>query len=125
MVIAYEPVWAIGTGEVAKPNQAAAAVDYIRSYVRDIFDEPTVKQLRVLYGGSVVPDVAHGFLNVPGVDGFLVGGASLNYRSFTDIIESAHRWQREAEREHTRELRIAAIVKPDAQLIRNHCHRDQ
>ena len=99
MVIAYEPVWAIGTGEVAKPNQAEEAVSYIRSYVNDVFGKKAADELRILYGGSVVPDVIHGFLNVPGVDGFLVGGASLNYRSFTDIVESAHRWQREADEE--------------------------
>ena len=99
MVIAYEPVWAIGTGEVAKPSQAEEAVSYIRSYVNDVFGKKAADELRILYGGSVVPDVIHGFLNVPGVDGFLVGGASLNYRSFTDIVESAHRWQREADEE--------------------------
>lgn len=99
MVIAYEPVWAIGTGEVAKPDQAQEAINYIRSYVKDVFGEKAAEEIRILYGGSVVPDVIHGFLNIPGVDGFLVGGASLNYRSFTDIVESAHRWQREADEE--------------------------
>lgn len=97
MVIAYEPVWAIGTGDVATPDQAKMAVDYIRSYVADVFGKPAAKGLRILYGGSVVPDVVHGFLNVEGVDGFLVGGASLNYHSFSSIVNSAHRWQREAE----------------------------
>jgi triosephosphate isomerase len=96
MVIAYEPVWAIGTGDVAKPSQARMAADYIRSYVRDVFGPSAADDLRILYGGSVVPDVIHGFLNVKGIDGFLVGGASLNYQSFAGIIDSAHRWQREA-----------------------------
>lgn len=97
MAIAYEPVWAIGTGDVAKPDQTADAINYIRSYVRDVFNKEASKELRILYGGSVVADVVHGFLNIPGVDGFLVGGASLNYRSFADIIASARRWQRESE----------------------------
>jgi triosephosphate isomerase len=96
-VIAYEPVWAIGTGDVARPDQVAAAVAYIRGYVEDVFGKDASDGLRILYGGSVVPDVVHGFLNVKGVDGFLVGGASLNYRSFSEIIESARRWQRERE----------------------------
>jgi triosephosphate isomerase len=95
MVIAYEPVWAIGTGDVAKPDQAKAAVDYIRSYVKDVFGKDAADGLRVLYGGSVVPDVVHGFLNIEGVNGFLVGGASLNYHSFSGIVSSANRWQRE------------------------------
>lgn len=94
-VIAYEPVWAIGTGDVAKPAQAEAAMDYIRSYVNDVFGEKAAKEVRILYGGSVVPEVVQGFLDIQGVDGFLVGGASLNHHSFSAIIESAWRWQRE------------------------------
>jgi triosephosphate isomerase len=97
MVIAYEPVWAIGTGDVAKPDQVAGVVDYIRCYVKDVFGESAGKNVRILYGGSVVPDIIHGFLNIRGVNGFLVGGASLNYHSFADIINSARRWQREQE----------------------------
>lgn len=97
MVVAYEPVWAIGTGDVAKPDQAKMAVDYIRNYVKDVFGQPAADEIRVLYGGSVVPDVIHGFLNVKGVDGFLVGGASLNYHSFSNIVDSSYRWQREHE----------------------------
>lgn len=99
-VIAYEPVWAISDGSnytehiVAKPDQVGAAVDYIRRYITDVFGEKAGKQVRVLYGGSTVPDVVTGFLDVKGVDGFLVGGASLNYQAFADIIEAAWRWQR-------------------------------
>ena len=95
MVIAYEPVWAIGTGDVAKPDQVEIAMEYIRSYVADVFSEKAAKGVRVLYGGSVVPDIVQGFLDIPGVDGFLVGGASLNYHSFSSIASSAWRWQRE------------------------------
>jgi triosephosphate isomerase (TIM) len=96
MVIAYEPVWAIGTGENAKPDETAESVDYIRSYIQDVFGPKAATGLRVLYGGSVTPEVIHGFLEVPGVDGFLVGGASLNYHSFAGIVSAAYNWQREA-----------------------------
>lgn len=94
-VIAYEPIWAIGTGDVAKPDQVEGAVSYIRSYVTDVFGPKAGKGVRILYGGSVVPDVIAGFLEVPGVDGFLVGGASLNYHSFSEIITATRRWQRD------------------------------
>ena len=101
MVIAYEPVWAISDGSnfkehlMAKPDQVSAAVKYIRSYVSDVFGERAGKEIRILYGGSTVPDIISGFLEVPGVDGFLVGGASLNYHLFSEIIEAAYRWQRQ------------------------------
>ncbi|HET7827413.1 MAG TPA: triose-phosphate isomerase [Candidatus Saccharimonadales bacterium] len=94
IVIAYEPVWAIGKENVTKPSQAEAAVEYIRRYVKDIFGDPASDRVRVLYGAGVVPEMVHGFLNIPGIDGFLVGHESLNYHIFSQIIESARRWQR-------------------------------
>lgn len=105
MVIAYEPVWAISDGTnfkehiMAKPDQVESAVKYIRGYVNDVFGERAGKEVRILYGGSTVPDIVSGFLSVPGVDGFLVGGASLNYQSFADIVGAAHRWQRQGKEE--------------------------
>ncbi|HVS79064.1 MAG TPA: triose-phosphate isomerase [Candidatus Saccharimonadales bacterium] len=105
MVIAYEPVWAISDGSnfkehlTAKPDQVAEAVKYIRGYVKDVFNEKAAEKLRILYGGSTVPEVVSGFLDVPAVDGFLVGGASLNYHLFSEIVENARKWQRRNEEE--------------------------
>lgn len=101
IVIAYEPVWAISDGTnfsdhfIAKPQQVAEAVDYMRRYIKDVFSEKASSQVRFLYGGSTVPDVVQGFLDVPGVNGFLVGGASLNYHTFSSIVQACHRWQRQ------------------------------
>lgn len=105
MVVAYEPVWAISDGSnfkehlLAKPDQVSDAVEYIRRYVKDVFGEKASKRIRVLYGGSTVPEVVSGFLDVPGVDGFLVGGASLNYHLFSEIVNKARNWQRQREEE--------------------------
>lgn len=95
VVVAYEPIWAIGAGNVAaKPDQVRVAVDYIRSYVSDVFSKAAVKQMRVLYGASVEPEMVAGMLSETGIDGFLVGRQSLNYHSFASIVEAARRWQR-------------------------------
>lgn len=97
VVIAYEPVWAIGKENVAKPYQILEVVDYIRRYVADIFGAKAGKEIRVLYGGGVVPEASQAYLDVPGIDGFLVGHESLNYQQFSEIVETARRWQRNKE----------------------------
>lgn len=97
MVIAYEPVWAIGLENIAKPDQIQTVMDYIRAYVRDVFGAKAAKNVRILYGGGVTADSTHGYLGVKGVDGFLVGHQSLNYHDFSQIISSANRWQRDNE----------------------------
>lgn len=95
IVVAYEPVWAIGQGlVVAKPSEIKTAVDFIRSYVAGVFNQKAAEKVRVLYGGDVMPEVVAGILDVPGVDGFLVGHASLNYHDFTGIIDAARHWQK-------------------------------
>ena len=82
-------------GQVAaKPIHIQEAVDYIRAYVKDVFSAKAAKNLRVLYGGDVAPEVVQGILSVPGVDGFLVGHSSLNYETFAGIVEATYRWQR-------------------------------
>jgi triosephosphate isomerase len=95
LVIAYEPVWAIGTGDVAKPEQAHEAIKFIRHDIAELYGKRAAEKVRVLYGGSVIPDVARGFLEVEGVDGFLVGGASINYHQFSAIVDTAYRYRRE------------------------------
>lgn len=89
MVIAYEPVWAIGSGDFAKPEQVLRAIRTIRHNIAELFGKYTANKIKVLYGGSTNPDNAKAYLKVEGVDGLLVGGASLNYHQFADIIEAA------------------------------------
>lgn len=93
IVIAYEPVWAISTfeGQLAKPHQAQTAMDFIRHQLGELYGKPTAKKTRVLYGGSVDEHIARGYLEIEGCDGALVGGASINYHKFSEIIQAAHR----------------------------------
>lgn len=92
VVIAYEPVWAIGTGEPEKPDNIAQVNQWIRQILLDLYGNQVSKQQRVLYGASVAPEFVGGILAVQGVDGFLVGGASLNYHKFADIVEGAYKF---------------------------------
>ena len=86
LVIAYEPVWAIGTGETATPDQAQEVHLRIRGLIRDLYDEATAEGLRIQYGGSVKPDNVRALMDQPDVDGALVGGASLKAESFLGIV---------------------------------------
>ncbi len=86
LVVAYEPVWAIGTGKTATPEMAAAAHLIIRSQVARVAGRPLAEGLRILYGGSVKADNASSLLNQPEIDGALVGGASLDPISFAKIV---------------------------------------
>jgi len=88
-VIAYEPIWAIGTGHVATPAQAQEAHIFIRQTLREISDEATADKIRIQYGGSVKPDNARELMSQPDIDGALVGGASLDPRSFAQIVQAA------------------------------------
>ena len=86
LVLAYEPVWAIGTGRNATPAQAGEAHAHIRSRLRQWFGAPAAEQCRVIYGGSVKPDNIRELASLDDVDGALVGGASLDVRSFFEIV---------------------------------------
>ncbi len=87
IVIAYEPVWAIGTGKTATPEMAVEAHKIIRAEVAKLLGNDVARKMRILYGGSVKPDNATALLSQPEIDGALVGGASLKPDSFTAIVK--------------------------------------
>jgi triosephosphate isomerase len=89
IVIAYEPVWAIGTGRNATPAQAQEAHAFIRHTLREMADKQTAERVRIQYGGSVKPENAREIMSQPDIDGALVGGASLDPRSFSQIVKAA------------------------------------
>ncbi len=93
-IVAYEPVWAIGTGRNATPEQAQEVHAFIREYIKERFSDPVAEGLRILYGGSVTPANIDGLMAQPDVDGVLVGGASLAIDSFTRIINFQAQGQR-------------------------------
>jgi triosephosphate isomerase len=86
IVIAYEPIWAIGTGKSSSPELANQTIKGIRKHIQDIYDSVTAKCVRIQYGGSVNPDNIQEFLGQPDIDGALVGGASLSVDSFYDLV---------------------------------------
>jgi len=88
-IVAYEPVWAIGTGKTATTQQAQDAHAFIRGVIAKMFDDNVAKKVRIQYGGSVKPSNARELMSQPDVDGALVGGASLEARSFADIIKNS------------------------------------
>jgi len=89
LVLAYEPVWAIGTGKTATDEMAQEVHADIRQVLTEMFGESASASVRILYGGSMKPDNAQGLLSQPDVDGGLIGGASLTSRAFCGIVEAA------------------------------------
>ncbi len=89
VTVAYEPVWAIGTGRTATQQQAQQVHDFIRRLVAEMYDDQTAAEIRILYGGSVKPGNAADLMSQQDIDGLLVGGASLNADDFLAIIQAA------------------------------------
>ena len=87
LVLAYEPVWAIGTGHTASPEQAQEAHVFIRDSLSKRFNNAVANEMRILYGGSVKPDNVDELMAQPDIDGALVGGASLKGASFIRIVD--------------------------------------
>lgn len=87
MVIAYEPVWAIGTGKTASDEDARQVISFIRGIVKELYGSGAAQRIRIQYGGSVKPENAAGLMAKPDIDGALVGGASLEVESFMGIIK--------------------------------------
>lgn len=90
LIVAYEPVWAIGTGKTATPQMAAEAHEIIREQAAKAFGDEPAAAMRILYGGSVKPENAKALMSETEIDGALVGGASLDPKSFAAIVSSAH-----------------------------------
>lgn len=90
VVVAYEPVWAIGSGEMAMPDDVAQAVKIIRNQIKELYGAKASETIRVIYGGSVTPNSADDYLRIDGVDGLFVGAASLNPADFSAIAEKVY-----------------------------------
>ena len=87
VIIAYEPVWAIGTGVNANPDDIRKAVKTIRSQIKNLYGAKTAEEIQVIYGGSVQPEFATDYTKIKGVDGLLIGGASLSVEKFAQITQ--------------------------------------
>lgn len=105
VVIAYEPVWAISTfgHEFAKPDDIEEVFKFIRAEIAALYGSAASQAIRVIYGGSVDDTIAAGYLALPNCDGAMVGAASLNYKQFSGIVESAYKLSHQTEKSHGEE----------------------
>lgn len=103
LVVAYEPVWAIGTGTIPTSGDIGRAVKAIRSQIKHLFGGETAQEVRVLYGGSVTTDNAASILAVEGIDGLLIGGASLDVHAFAEIVKTAYKEVKVSEKKGRKE----------------------
>jgi len=94
LIIAYEPIWAIGTGKAATGKQANKTIGFIRQNIAQLYNEDLAQKVRILYGGSVTADNAAEFINQPEIDGALVGGASLKAPQFLSIVKQTSEFRR-------------------------------
>lgn len=99
VVIAYEPVWSVGTGQNALPIDVTVAVCAIRKQIGHLYGAKAAESIQILYGGSVTADSAADYLALPGIDGLLIGAASLDAQVFSEIIKKAHKGSLLAEEE--------------------------
>lgn len=99
VIISYEPVWAVGTGDNAMPADVRAAVDIIRRHIKELYGAKAAQSINVLYGGSVTPDSAADYLSIPGINGLFIGASSLNANYFNEIVKRAHKGLTEADKE--------------------------
>lgn len=90
VIIAYEPVWAIGTGQNARPTDVTSAAQLIRNQLKHLYGAKAAENVPILYGGSVQVENAAEYIGLPDIDGLLVGGASLDEHAFSSIVEKAH-----------------------------------
>ncbi len=97
IVIAYEPVWAIGTSTPEKPDDIRSVIDWIRHNLEELYGAKAAQAQRVIYGAGTEPEFVGGIVAIEGVDGFLVGHESLNYQKFTGIIDAVERQMRQRE----------------------------
>ena len=89
LIIAYEPIWAIGTGRTATPREAQEAHKFIRNFIEKHFEKEAASKIRIQYGGSVKPDNIAKLMAEEDIDGALVGGASLDVNTFVQIVENS------------------------------------
>ena len=99
VIIAYEPVWSIGTGENAFPVDVTAAVRTIRKQIEHLYGDKAAKSIQIIYGGSVTAESAADYLALPGVDGLFIGAASLDEHIFSEIIKKAHKGSATADKD--------------------------